>query len=155
MNGGIARVVNLMMRRTHEQMAEPSGERDPQLGVLQMHIEINEEHQDDVVLGKHVLMRGLAEHKVADAVGGADEDGEDVEEDAHIDRMHAEIGQRCQHGRRMVHFVEFPQERDAVRQIMIEPITELVGQEQRDGDDCPERQRRQRRRRTGAERSRQ
>ena len=143
----IARVVNLMMGRAHEQPAQPSGKCNPDLRMLQVNINIDEEHEDDVVLREPVLMSGPAQEVLADAACEPGEDREDVEEDAHIHRMDAEVRHRRQHRRRMVNLVEFPEERNPVAEIMIEPVAELVGQEQHHGDDRPRHERRQRRRR--------
>jgi hypothetical protein len=65
--------------------------------------------------------------------------------------VHPKVGQRRQHGRRMMNFVEFPEKRYPVRQIVIEPVAKLVSQEQHDGDDGPGYERRQRRRRPRSE----
>jgi len=89
-------------RRTHEQMTEPAGERDPQLRMLQVDVEVDEKYEDEVGLGQAVLMRGLAENVIASAVRQPGEHREDVEEDAHIDRVDAEVRQRREHRRRMM-----------------------------------------------------
>ena len=52
-----------------------------------------------------------------------------------VDRMDAEVCQRRQHFRIVVHLVEFPQQRDLVTEPMIEPVAELVGEKQHDRDD--------------------
>jgi hypothetical protein len=96
---GIARVMNLVMRRTHQQTAQPPGERYPKLRVLQMDIKVDEEYQDEIVLRQAILMRRLAEGVVADAICEPGEDGEDIEEYAHIDRVDAKIRQRRKHCR--------------------------------------------------------
>ena len=49
--------------------------------------------------------------------------------------MHAEIRQRREHLRGVVHFVEFPQQRHLVAEPVVEPVAELVGEEQHHGDD--------------------
>src|ERR1700733_7470929 len=98
----VARMVDLVMRRAHEQMAEPAGERYPKLRMLQMNIEIDEKHQDDVVLRQQILMRRQPKDVIAETVRGTDEQRQNIEEDAHIDRVHAEVRQRRQHRRRMM-----------------------------------------------------
>jgi hypothetical protein len=143
----IARVVNLMMGRAHEQPAQPSGKCDPDLRMLQVDVNIDEEHEDDVVLRDPVLMGAPAQQVLAEAAGEPGEDREDVEEDAHIHRMDAEVRHRRQHRRSMVNLVEFPEERNPVAEIMIEPVAELVGEKQRHGHDRAHDERRQRRRR--------
>ena len=59
--------------------------------------------------------------------------------------MDAEIGERREHFRGVVHFVEFPQQRHLVAEPVIEPVAELVGEEQHHGDDRARDVRRQRR----------
>jgi hypothetical protein len=76
----IARVVNLMMGRAHEQPAQPSGKCNPDLRMLQVDVNIDEEHEDDVVLREPVLMSGPAQEVLADA---ACDPGEDRELDRH------------------------------------------------------------------------
>jgi hypothetical protein len=51
-----------------------------------------------------------------------------------LDRVHAKVRERRQHGRRVMDFMEFPEERDAMREIVIEPIAKLIGQKQQDRD---------------------
>jgi hypothetical protein len=70
--------------------AEPSRERYPYLAVLQVYVTMDEEHEDDVVLGQATLMRRLAEGVFSDAARQSGEYGQD----AHIDWVHAVFGRR-------------------------------------------------------------
>ena len=44
----IVGVVDLMMRRAQQDPAGDAGERDPQMCVLEVNVEMHEQHQDDV-----------------------------------------------------------------------------------------------------------
>ena len=66
----IGRVVHLVVRGRHENAPERAAERNPHVRVLQVDIGVDEQHQDNVGVGERVLIGGIAEHVVAEAVGG-------------------------------------------------------------------------------------
>src|SRR5580658_2472540 len=105
--------------------------------MLQVNVEVDEKNQDDVGLRQAVLRGRLAEQVIAKPVGGTDGDGQYVEKDAHVDGVHAKIRQWREHRRRVVDFVELPEERNSMGKIVIEPVTKLVGEEHHYCDDEP------------------
>src|SRR5262249_26927938 len=104
----IGRMMDLMMRGTYENVPEPTAERNPYMRVLEMHIGVNEQHQDEVGIVQGVLIGGLTEHVIAESVGDGRREGENIGEDPGVDRMHPEIRERSEHFRVVMHFVEFP-----------------------------------------------
>ncbi len=60
--------MNLVMRGAHQQMAQPTGECDPQLRMLQVNVKIDEEDEDDIGFRQAVLRHALAEQVVTEAV---------------------------------------------------------------------------------------
>ena len=57
----IGGVVHLMMRGAEEDPPDHAAERDPQMRVLQMHIGVDEDHQQQVLVGDRELVNGFAE----------------------------------------------------------------------------------------------
>jgi hypothetical protein len=120
--------------------------------MLEMHVGVNEQHEDDVRIRQSILIGRFAEHVIAETVGDRGRERKEVGEDPGVDRMHAEIRERGQHFRVVVHFVEFPQQRHLVTEpVMIEPVAELVGEKEHHGDDRSRHVSRQGRRRHGTE----
>lgn len=112
------------------------------MGVLKIAIENGEDKQQDILPhGNH-----LTSHEIGhEAIGAADEQCLYVEEEHGINRVDAQVGERRQHRRGMMHLMEFPQEGDFVRKVMVEPIGQLIGHEGGEEDDAPHRPIRQRR----------
>jgi enoyl-[acyl-carrier-protein] reductase (NADH) len=96
---------------------------------------VDEDHQNDVGVVERVLIGHVAKPIMTKPVGDRRRQRQHVGKDQRIDRMGAEIGERCQQLDGMVHFVEFPQERHLVAELVAEPVAELIGEEQhhRDG----------------------
>ena len=59
---------------------------------------------------------------------------ENMPEDEGVEWVHAERGQRRQHFGGVMHLVQFPQRRDAVLEQMIDPVAELVAEEENQRD---------------------
>ena len=130
----IGGVVNLMVGWADEKRPSNSGESDPEVGVVQVCKQVGKDHDDRIAARDDKLRRLLAEREIRHALGAAHHDGKNVVEDDAVDRMHAEICQRRQHLGRVVHLVEFPQELDAVTQIVIEPVAEFISDKECDSD---------------------
>ncbi len=130
----IAGVMDLMMRGAHDQPAQRAAQRDPHVRMLQVGVAVDEQHQQDVGLRQRVLSGRLSEHVMAQAVADRRREREDVGEDQHVAGMDAEGRHRREHGRGMVNLVEFPHEGHAVAEVVVDPVAELVGQEQQQRD---------------------
>jgi hypothetical protein len=56
----IGRVMNLMMRGAQENAAERAAEDDPDMRMLQVHVQMDERDQHDVGAGQRILISGGA-----------------------------------------------------------------------------------------------
>src|SRR5712671_1013885 len=119
-------MMDLMMRWAHENTAQQTAERNPQMRMLQMHVSVDEDDEDDVRIRQRILMGRVAEEIIGNAIRRRGRERDNIRKDNNIDRMHAAACDRRQHFRRMMHAVEFPHEGNAMTEIMIEPVAEFV-----------------------------
>src|SRR6266568_8081237 len=119
-------MMDLVMRRTQQQAAEFSRKGDPELGMLQLHDGIDEDDQNYIIAVDLEYADLYARRVIDEAHDRPDANGDDIDEDQAVEGMNAERGQRRQNFRRMMRLVQFPQERDFVLEIVVEPIAELI-----------------------------
>ena len=103
--------------------------------MLQMDDCVDKKDEQDVDARHRINLHAATQKIAAQAIAQAHNDGERINENHLLHRMHAPHCQRRQHFRRVVNLVELPQQRMRVRSPVEKPIGELISKKAGEGDD--------------------
>jgi len=101
--------------------------------MLEMHGDEEERHQNQVLPAD--LESAAKLHVAHHAARDPDEHAEDIGKHDAVHRVHAEIRERREDFGGVMNLVEIPQHRDPMAQIVIDPVAQFVGEEQKHGHD--------------------